>query len=277
MSFCRALVCVLAFFIFFPAGAARSLDLMLPLVYEEKTDVTGWLMSEKLDGVRGYWDGRNLLSKNGFPFQPHPEFVKNFPPFPVEGEIWGGRGTFAETSGRVRTQKATAGWLDLQFAIFDAPEAPGGIEERLAAVRKWFQAHPSSCAFVIAQSAVENTAHLQAELHRVEGLGGEGLILRRPGSLYVTGRSADILKVKSYSDAEAVVIDALPGTGRNKERMGSLLVELPDTKIRFKIGTGFSDGERENPPLPGSVISFKYYGWYDSGLPKFPSFLRIRP
>lgn len=89
-------------------------------------------------------------------------------------------------------------------------------------------------------------------------------------------RSGDILKVKSYFDMEAVVIGHIAGAGRNKGRMGSLIVELPGTKIRFKIGTGFSDKEREIPPPIGSLVTFKYYGFYESGIPKFPSFLRIR-
>jgi DNA ligase-1 len=58
-------------------------------------------------------------------------------------------------------------------------------------------------------------------------------------------------------------------------RLGSLLVELADG-TRFKIGTGFSVAERETPPPIGAVVTFKYYGFYPSGIPKFPSFLRIR-
>lgn len=249
---------------------------MLPLVYEQGNDIRGWLMSEKLDGIRGYWDGRQLLSKNGLLFRPHPDFIKGFPAFPLEGEIWGGRGTYEATSGLVRKEEPHAGWLSLKFAIFDAPQIPGGVEERLAAAREWFLTHPSPYAFVIEQQTVKDAKHLQAELQKIEKLGGEGIILRKPGSFYEVGRSADILKVKSYDDAEAVVLAHIPGSGRNKDRMGSLLVESVDSKIRFKIGTGFSDAERENPPPVGSVITFKYYGFYRSGIPKFPSFLRIR-
>jgi DNA ligase-1 len=72
-----------------------------------------------------------------------------------------------------------------------------------------------------------------------------------------------------------VVIGHLSGQGANLGRLGSLLVELPDG-TRFKIGTGFSAAQRQNPPPVGSVVTFKYYGFYQSGIPKFPSFLRIR-
>ena len=114
------------------------------------------------------------------------------------------------------------------------------------------------------------------ELKKIEALGGEGIILRRRSSLYQTGRSRDVLKVKSYADMDAVVIDHLAGKGRNQGRMGALLVELPGSGKRFKIGTGFSDEIRDNPPPVGSLITFKYYGFYQSGIPKFPSFIRSR-
>jgi DNA ligase-1 len=123
---------------------------------------------------------------------------------------------------------------------------------------------------------VQNKKYLCQELQRIEALGGEGIILRKAGARYTVGRSPDILKVKSYDDTEAVVIAHIGGKGRNAGRMGAMLVELPESGIRFKIGTGFSDSQRENPPAIGSLITFKYYGFYESGIPKFPSFLRIQ-
>jgi DNA ligase-1 len=257
-------------------SGAQALDVMLPLVYEEGLDLTNWLMSEKLDGVRGYWDGRLLFSKNGKPFHAPPSFTKNFPNFAVEGELWGGRNTFEKTVGIVKKQSAHDGWLQLKFAIFDVPQAAGGFEARLDKAARWFADHPSDYAFVIEHQPVESHTHLSQELQRIEALGGEGIILRKSGSAYNVGRSRDILKVKSYADREAVVIGHLAGKGRNQHRMGALLVELPDSRLKFKIGTGFSDATRENPPPIGATITFKHYGYYPSGIPKFPTFLRVR-
>lgn len=255
---------------------AQALDIMQPLVYEKSIAIAGWLMSEKLDGVRGYWDGRRLLSKNGKPFQPPDDFTRNFPDFPLEGEIWGGRRTFEKTAGIVKRQEAHEGWRELRFAVFDAPTAPGGVEARLGQAAAWFAGHPSAHAYVIEQRPVSDHRHLRRELKRIEALGGEGIILRRPGSPYTRGRSRDILKVKPYADMEAVVRAHLPGKGRNRGRLGSLLVQLPGSRTRFKIGTGFSDALRENPPPVGTLITFKYYGFHASGIPRFPSFLRVR-
>src|SRR5437660_1580187 len=39
--------------------------LLLAKVWNPSIDPTGWWMSEKYDGVRGYWDGRKLWSRNG--------------------------------------------------------------------------------------------------------------------------------------------------------------------------------------------------------------------
>ncbi len=254
---------------------AHAWELMLPQVYTEDIDVANWLVSEKLDGVRGYWDGKRLLSKNGLAFHPPAAFIRHFPPFALEGEIWGGRGTFQKTVSIVKKQRPHDGWLELQFAIFDVPRATGGFRQRLRQAKEWFDKHPTPFAFVIPQKTVKDNEQLKTELQRVEELGGEGLIVRKPDALYTQGRSREILKIKSYYDMEAVVIAHLPGKGRHQGRLGALLVELPD-KTRFKIGTGFTDEERANPPPVGATITFKYYGFYKSGRPKFPSYLRIR-
>lgn len=259
----------------FYASEVVALDIMLPQVYEENIDISGWLVSEKLDGVRGYWDGKALLSKNGIAFQPPAAFLVNFPDFAIEGEIWGGRGTFEQTCGAIKKQKAHNGWLNLKFAVFDVPGADGGFVKRLEKAKEWFVKNPSDYAFVVPQKLIKNQDELQEELQKVESLGGEGLMVRRPDSPYAPGRNSEILKVKSYQDSEAVIIAHIAGKGKNKGKLGSLLVELP-SGLRFKIGTGFSDAERENPPALGATITFKYYGTYQSGLPKFSSFLRVR-
>lgn len=255
-----------------PVGAA---ELMLPQVYREQVEVSGWLMSEKLDGVRGYWDGQQLLSKNGNRLFAPAEFTRGLPPFPLEGELWGGRGRFEQTVSIVRPQQPHAGWRQLRFAIFDVPQVPGGFSARIKLARDWFASQPSAYAFVIPQLAVRDQAQLQQELQRIEALGGEGLIVRQPDALYTAGRSSEILKVKNYQDAEALVVAHLPGKGRNEGRLGALLVALADGR-QFKIGSGFSDAERELPPPVGATITFSYYGKYRSGIPRFPSFIRIR-
>ena len=255
-----------------PVAAA---EMMLPRVYSPEVDVSGWLMSEKLDGVRGYWDGKQLLSKNGNRFYPPEAFVRDWPSFPVEGELWGGRSSFEKTVSIVKKQQPHNGWLQLKFAIFDVPQRDGRFIERMAKVREWLAEHPTPYAYVLSQTKVRDSDHLQQELKRIESLGGEGLIVRRSDTYYKSGRTAEILKVKNYQDAEATVLAHLPGKGRNQGRLGALLVALKDG-TQFKIGSGFCDAEREDPPSIGEVVTFKYYGKHQSGIPRFPSFLRLR-
>lgn len=175
------------------------------------------------------------------------------------------------------TSTQDRGWSSLRFGIFDAPDPTLPIEDRLKRAADWFTSHPSRYAFVIEQNPLRDKEHLRVLLKDIEQAGGEGIVLIRKGSQYTAGRSVDILKVKKFDDAEAIVVGYVPGKGKHEGRMGSLIVELlRDRSIQFKIGTGFNNAQREHPPPVGAVISFKYSGFYKSGKPKFPSFLRVR-
>ena len=248
---------------------------MLAHRWDQKTDIRGWWMSEKLDGVRGYWTGKELVSRSGNVFHAPEWFTKNFPSTPLDGELWMGRQQFSELVSIVSRKTPDNRWQQVQYLVFDAPQAGGGFEDRIGFARRWFQDNGSTYAKVLEQQVCEDEKHLRNKLKQIESRGGEGVMLRRPKSPYTVGRSHDLLKVKTYSDAEATVIGHLPGSGKHEGRLGALLVELLNG-IRFSIGTGFSDLERSNPPSIGSIITFKYYGFHKSGIPRFASFLRIR-
>jgi len=260
------------------ASAEKNLSeapVMLAQRWDQKVDIKGWWMSEKLDGVRGYWTGKKMISRSGIPYQVPEWFTRNFPPTPLDGELWLGRQQFSELVSIVRRKIPDANWKKVRYLIFDAPQVNGGFEKRLDFVRVWFQQHSNPYAEVLKQQICENEAHLRKKLREIESFGGEGLMLRKPNSPYEVGRSYNLLKVKTYEDTEATVIAHLPGKGKHSGRLGALLVKLPNG-IQFAIGTGFSDLERENPPPVGSIITFKYYGYHKSGIPRFASFLRTR-
>lgn len=94
--------------------------------------------------------------------------------------------------------------------------------------------------------------HLYQELARIEKLGGEGLMLRKPKSLYVEGRSATLLKVKTFRDAEARIIGYTDGKGRHKDRIGALIVRMANGKT-FKVGTGYGGASESAPSTPRSL------------------------
>ncbi len=232
-------------------------------------------MSEKLDGVRAYWDGKQFLSRQGNLFHAPDWFAEGLPDVPLDGELWIGRKAFQRTVSIVRRQDKSDHWKSVRFLVFDAPAAGGPFEERLdflkEGIRGWANAH----LLLHEHALCRDVEHLREELARVEALGGEGLMLRQPGSTYEAGRSATLLKVKSFHDAEAEVIGHEPGKGRHKGRLGALTVRLPDG-TQFSVGTGFSDRQRENPPPLGSVITFRYQELSDAGVPRFPSYVGVR-
>ncbi|MFO0722540.1 MAG: DNA ligase [Myxococcota bacterium] len=256
-----------------PEGKAPPLLLAHP--WDGEQDLVGWWMSEKLDGVRAYWDGEAFISRLGNAYLAPPWFVDQLPKTKLDGELWSGRKKFQRTISIVRRQDQSRDWEEVRFLVFDAPEEPGNFEARIDFIEgtlsngrsKYAQAHP--------HARCEGLDHLRTELKRVESLGGEGLMMRRPGSRYEVGRSSSLLKVKSFHDAEAKVIEHLPGTGKHKGRLGALLVEMPNG-TQFSVGTGFSDAERERPPKLGSIITYRYQELSDGGVPRFPSYVAER-
>lgn len=100
-------------------------------------------------------------------------------------------------------------------------------------------------------------------------------MLHRDDARHSAGRSAQLLKLKPYSDAEARVVAHLPGAGKNKGMLGALLVERPDG-LRFRLGSGFSDAQRRDPPPVGAWVTYRHNGFTKNGIPRFARFLRIR-
>ncbi|MCB9698157.1 MAG: DNA ligase [Alphaproteobacteria bacterium] len=257
------------------SGDGTAPALLLAHKWETDHDPRGWWMSEKLDGVRALWDGERFVSRLGNAFAAPDWFVASLPRTPLDGELFGGRKLFQKTVSIVRRADAGQGWRDLKYVVFDAPEHGGTFEDRLGWIAD--QVGGMDPAFVAAHphEVCEGLDHLRAELARVEALGGEGLMLRKPRSKYEKGRSTTLLKVKSFFDADGVVVDHQAGTGKHKGRVGSLLVETPDG-TRFSVGTGLSDREREEPPPVGTVIVYRYQELTDAGVPRFPSYVGIR-
>ena len=258
------------------AGEAEAPSLLLANVYREGVDLDQYWVSEKLDGVRAYWDGERLLSRKGNRINAPPWFVEHYPRVPLDGELWMGRGAFERLSGAVRRQVPDdAQWRGIRFMVFDLPSSPGTFDRRLQRLREMFETIASPYLALVEQFRVADRAELMETLDRVVAGGGEGLMLHRGSSLYTAGRGDDLLKLKTHEDAEAVVVGHLPGKGRLTGMLGALLVETPEG-LRFRLGTGFSDEERRNPPPLGATVTYKYYGRTRNGVPRFAGFLRIR-
>ncbi len=260
---------MLLFFLIMIAHA-DSLPLQKPKTYHDN-DISGWMMSEKLDGIRGYWDGKNLRTKNNYIIHAPIYFTKNFPPFALDGELWTKREDFETVQSIVLDDIPSDEWKLLTYNVFEVPNAEGNFQSRLAKV----QPYQDKYLKVIKQIKCKDKEHLQTFLKEIEAKGGEGVIIKNPRLDYFTGRSAQILKVKSFKDMEGEVIGHREGKGKYKKMLGSLRIRL-ENGIEFNLGGGFSDIQRMSPPKVGKIVTFKYYGLTKLGKPKYASFMRIR-
>ncbi|MCG6200900.1 DNA ligase [Psychromonas antarctica] len=262
--------------LFSPLTQSATPPIQLATLYHQDIDIKAYWVSEKLDGVRAYWDGKNLISRQGNIFNAPRWFIKDFPAIPLDGELWIKRNQFAQVSGIVRQHKDdNKAWQKILFMIFDLPSSKVNFSERITSMRKIVKNNPSPYLKMIQQQQLNSNSELQLLLDKVINKGGEGLMLHLGTAYYQTKRSNNLMKLKKYQDAEAIVLKHLPGKGRNSGRLGALLVKT-EAGIIFKIGSGFSDSERENPPPIGSRITYQYIGKTVNNVPRFASFMRIR-
>ncbi|KAK6346318.1 hypothetical protein TWF730_010645 [Orbilia blumenaviensis] len=246
---------------------------------EKGIDPAGWWMSEKLDGVRAYWNGSTFLSREGNKFYAPDWFTKKFPKdITLDGELTCGRGKFIDTVSIVKTINAGDRWkFSVEYHVFDVPSIGNKkFEERQEYLKKMLAERRIKWVRYVEQTEVEDKDHVLDELEKITEQGGEGLMLREPGSVYVQKRSKTCLKVKTFHDAEAKVIGHEEGKGRNLGRCGALKCEMMDgSGKKFKVGTGLDDNMRKNPPKVGAVITYRYFELTKDGVPRFPSFLRV--
>ena len=251
---------------------AYSIELQKAKIYDkEKHHIDNWLMSEKLDGIRAYWDGKEFRSKNGNKIYAPSWFLDNLPPFELDGELWTKRDDFENIQNIVLDINPSSKWEEITYNIFEVPNAKGNFEERLKKLEQWLVKNPSKNIKIIPQIKCKNQEHLEIYLKELLDKKAEGIILKNPNKDYFQGRSDDILKVKKFFDDEGMVI----AQNYKNEKFKSLKIELKN-KVVFNLGGGFSNQQRLNPPQIGDIITFKYYGFTKNQKPKFASFLRIR-
>lgn len=248
-------------------------EMLLLKVYRNQP-VVGWLMSEKLDGVRAQWDGKHLRFRSGQIISAPDWFVAGLPSFALDGELWTKRNDFENIVSIVRRHQPDRRWQNVGYHIFEVPGQDGGLLQRLTVLEAYLQRQAVSHLRVIPQVQINSEAHFRSELKRLLALGAEGLVLRDPVQSYVTGRHSSALKVKPFQDDECQVLGVTPGKGQYKGQAGALVCQWQTQKIL--LGSGLSNQQRRFPPQKGAWVTFKYYGLTASGRPRFPVFLRVR-
>lgn len=260
----------------FGASAATPPRNMLPTLYRPGVDVRDYWVSEKLDGVRGRWDGHHLWARSGESIDPPAWFTADWPTQPMDGELWIARGRFDAISTLVRTPGVGgAGWRAVHLMVFDLPGDDSPFERRVQHMRTLVATTRSSSLRAIPQFRVDSRAELDARLKAIVAAGGEGLVLQHRDALYTPGRSTTLFKYKPYDDTEARVVAYSPGQGKYAGQLGALIVRRPDG-LQFRLGSGFSDAERVHPPPIGSQVTYRYNGLTAKGTPRFARFMRVR-
>ncbi len=251
-------------------GEALTLEEM------EHLDITQYWVSEKLDGVRGYWDGKQLKTRQGVVINAPQWYLQSLGDVPLDGELWIERESFERVNGLIRKNKPDdQEWRTIRFMIFDLPAHEGDFDARVAEMERYIPSLNVPWVAMIPQLKCKNHADLEHHLEEILNKGGEGLMLHYGKNHYQEGRTANLLKLKPTHDKDGRVIAHLEGEGRFEGMMGALLVELADGK-ELKIGSGFSDEERKNPPKIGDIITFTYNGYTKNGLPRFARYVRTR-
>lgn len=279
----------LVFCLSFAFGAGQGKLELLRLSEFKDQNVSGWLASEKLDGVRAYWNGENLLSRQGKKLNAPLSFTKNFPKFALDGELYAKELKFEEIQASVMDKLPDEkAWSRLKFHVFDVPEASGGLPRRLEVLAKFLKNEPNQNLIIIRQIKMRDNAHFLKFAEEIIAKGGEGAVVREPNAPYERKRSKNALKFKKFKDAECEVIAVNKGSGKYANFAGSLTCKAlgsKDDKERagepkegtiFKIGSGLSDENRQEPPKIGSIITYKFQNLTANGKPRFPIFLRIR-
>lgn len=246
-------------------------------------DFDGYLMSEKLDGVRGIWDGKSLQTRQKNIINSPKFFTQNFPKFALDGELWISRSKFDEISALIRSSDVNSSlWKSVSYNVFDVPNAcedfklnPCTLETRLRILKQYLEKNHNPYIKIIPQIPIKNSSHLEKFYNNIIQNKGEGVVIRKNLSPYEKGRSKEAMKLKPYDDAECEVVGYVEGRVKFKNQIGSLLCKMPNDKV-IKIGSGLKDKDRENPPKIGAIITYKFNGLTKNSLPRFPIFLRLR-
>ncbi|MBY6188227.1 DNA ligase [Marinobacter hydrocarbonoclasticus] len=249
--------------------------LMLAQPYQSVESLAAYLVSEKFDGMRAYWDGRQLLSRSGNTIHAPTWFTRGFPDHPMDGELWLGRGKFQALMRIVRdTVPDEEAWAQVQYLAFDRPDLDQPFATRYQALSLTLDALAPNHARRVHQFTVASHQALADQLTEIINAGGEGLILRHRDGHYRAGRDPGMLKLKPHWDDEAKVVGYVRGQGRLTGMMGALIVEDAEGR-RFRLGSGFTDEQRRSPPPIGTVVTYSYSGRTEAGLPRFARFERV--
>ena len=262
---------IISFILFLTLYSSADTPKLFLLKTYKNHNINGWVMSEKLDGIRAYWNGKELLTRGGKKIYAPKWFTKDYPPFEVDGELWSKRGDFENISSIVRDKTPSLEWKSIKHYIFEVPNRKGNLFERLDLVKPYENNHLK----ILKQVIIKHKKYLDEFHDSILKLGGEGVVVREPNSNYINKRTSTALKVKKFKDTECTIVGYTKGKGKYLGKVGAIKCQM-NSGIEFKIGRGLSDDFRSNPPKIGAIVTFKYQNLTKYKKPRFPVFMRVR-
>jgi DNA ligase 1 len=258
----------------------NNFQLMLAKPYDPSANYTGWWMSEKKDGLRACWTGKDFVSRNNKIFNA-PEWFKNQLPknIVLDGELFTKRNNFNETVSIVKKKiPVDSEWKKITFNVFDMPRVKKPFEQRMQLLKALVSPTSSNKTplRIVEQTPVQSTKDLLNKHRRAVAQGAEGTMLRKPGSLYEQKRSSTLLKVKDVLDEDAMVTGWEAGKGKYTGMLGNLQVVWVSGKhvgIPFKVGSGLTDVQRKayKTEFPtGTIVRIQFFEYTLKGKPRFP-------
>eukprot|EP00026_Physarum_polycephalum_P001070 Phypoly_transcript_01071.p1 GENE.Phypoly_transcript_01071~~Phypoly_transcript_01071.p1 ORF type:complete len:1197 (-),score=193.28 Phypoly_transcript_01071:69-3659(-) len=238
------------------------------MVYDSLESGTNWWLGEKYDGIRCLWNPLKgvLYGRRGGLLNLQDNIENKLAQIPIflDGEMWNGRGMYLDTHKILfGDEDPEISWLFFRIVAFDVPcNQSMTYEDRYTDLLQISSSHE----FIILASRMLCTQkrELSQAMKSIIRDGGEGVILQKPGSLYTSGRSGDLMKLKATAgDSEALVICA---AGRE------FTLQLPNG-ISFKVTQNFEPGYT---PKLGDIVTFEHDTFSRRDVPINPKIVRIR-
>ena len=278
-------------------GLIPTFDVALAEAYNEKTKKKvnwddGWYVSRKLDGVRCICivDGNSnakFYSRAGKEFTTLGKIADVIKHAQIKNVVLDGEVCILDKKGDedfqgiIKEIKRKNHTIEVpRFIVFDilTPDnfhngtSRNVLSKRYEALDAFMDIYINEFGNYISmihQQIIEDDEQLQEQIERAAKFGWEGLMLRK-NEIYKGKRSADILKVKSFHDAEYVVIDIETSTNRvivegkevEEEMLKNIIIEHKGCKVQ--VGSGFSQEQRRhyyhNPnEIIGKTVTVQYF------------------
>lgn len=260
----------------------------VPTLYAR--DPSGWIASEKIDGVRAVWNPTGFVSRVGKPFQVPADFIsaKKWPKgISLDGELHVPGQSVGFVSGMVH-RKAPQDWSALRYFVFDVIGIPGNFLKRLERLEFLVSTLGSDKIVILKQIRINNMQEAYKLYKHTLQSGGEGLVLRDPNSTYEDKRSNAMLKWKPSPSAEAKIIGFQEGTGKYKSKLGAFIVsfedqefslsgKIPDSmRLQYKFNKDQITIMSFEVPQIGDLVTFEFMTISEHGIPRQPIFIAVR-